>query len=125
MIGPGYQGTLGCGFATALGAQVGNPGKKVVAVSGDGGFMYNVQELATMKHYNIPLVAIVFNDNAFGNVKRIQQRELPGPHNRLRPDQSRFRRVSELLRYRRDARQRRRTPCREPSAKRSPPMGPS
>jgi acetolactate synthase-1/2/3 large subunit len=78
MIGPGYQGTLGCGFATALGAQVGNPGKKVVSVCGDGGFMYNVQELATMKHYNIPLVAIVFNDNAFGNVKRIQRENYRG-----------------------------------------------
>ncbi len=78
MIGPGYQGTLGCGFATALGAQVGNPDKKVVCVSGDGGFMYNVQELATMKHHNIPLVVVVFNDNAFGNVKRIQQQNYRG-----------------------------------------------
>ncbi|MDQ6832254.1 MAG: thiamine pyrophosphate-binding protein, partial [Chloroflexota bacterium] len=78
MIGPGYQGTLGCGFATALGAQVGNPDKKVVCVSGDGGFMYNVQELATMKHHNIPLIVIVFNDNAFGNVKRIQQQNYRG-----------------------------------------------
>jgi len=78
MIGPGYQGTLGCGFATALGAQVGNPDKKVVCVSGDGGFMYNVQELATMKHHGIPLVVIVFNDNAFGNAKRIQQQNYRG-----------------------------------------------
>jgi acetolactate synthase I/II/III large subunit len=78
LIGPGYQGTLGCGFATALGAQAGNPDKKVVCVSGDGGFMYNVQELSTMKHYNIPLVAVVFNDNAFGNVKRIQQQNYRG-----------------------------------------------
>jgi acetolactate synthase-1/2/3 large subunit len=78
MIGPGYQGTLGCGFATALGAQVGNPDKKVVCISGDGGFMYNVQELATMKHHNIPLVVVVFNDNAFGNVKRIQQQNYRG-----------------------------------------------
>ena len=78
MIGPGYQGTLGCGFATALGAQVGNPKKKVVCVSGDGGFMYNVQELATMKHHRIPLVVVVFNDNAFGNVKRIQQQNYRG-----------------------------------------------
>ena len=78
LIGPGYQGTLGCGFATALGAQAGNPDKKVVCVSGDGGFMYNVQELSTMKHYNIPLVAIVFNDNAFGNVKRIQKENYRG-----------------------------------------------
>jgi len=69
----GYQGTLGYGFATALGAQVGNPDRKVVSINGDGGFFYNVQELSTMARHEIPLVAIVFNDNAFGNVRRIQQ----------------------------------------------------
>ncbi|MQA00619.1 MAG: thiamine pyrophosphate-binding protein [Dehalococcoidia bacterium] len=68
----GYQGTLGYGFATALGAQVGNPDRKVVSINGDGGFMYNVQELSTMAQQDIPLVTVVFNDNAFGNVRRIQ-----------------------------------------------------
>ena len=68
----GYQGTLGYGFATALGVQVGNPERKVVSISGDGGFMYNVQELSTMARHQIPLVAVVFNDGAFGNVRRIQ-----------------------------------------------------
>jgi acetolactate synthase-1/2/3 large subunit len=75
---PGYQGTLGYGYATALGAQVGSPDKRVVAVCGDGGFMYNVQELATAKQHNIPLIGIVFNDGAFGNVKRIQKSRLNG-----------------------------------------------
>ncbi len=68
----GYQGTLGYGFATALGAQVGNPDRRVVSINGDGGFMYNVQELSTMAQQHIPLVTVVFNDNAFGNVRRIQ-----------------------------------------------------
>jgi acetolactate synthase-1/2/3 large subunit len=68
----GYQGTLGYGFATALGAQVGNPNTRVISVNGDGGFMYNVQELSTAVMHKIPLTTIVFNDNAFGNVKRIQ-----------------------------------------------------
>ncbi len=72
-INPGYQGTLGCGFPIALGAQVGLPDRKVVSINGDGGFMFNVQELSTMKRHNIPLVAVVFSDGAFGNVKRIQQ----------------------------------------------------
>src|SRR5215469_15752727 len=40
--------------------------------------MYNVQELATAKRYNIPLVTVIFNDNAFGNVKRIQQQSYRG-----------------------------------------------
>ncbi len=74
----GYQGTLGYGFATALGAQVGVPDRRVVSVNGDGGFMYNVQELATMAQQKIPLTAIVFNDNAYGNVKRIQQLQFQG-----------------------------------------------
>jgi acetolactate synthase-1/2/3 large subunit len=78
-LNSGYQGTLGYGFATALGAQVGNPHRKVVSINGDGGFMYNVQELSTMAHFDIPLVAIVFNDNAFGNVRRIQQERM-GDH---------------------------------------------
>jgi acetolactate synthase-1/2/3 large subunit len=77
-ISSGYQGTLGYGFATALGAQVGNPDKKVVSVNGDGGFMFNVQELSTMAMHHINLVAIVFSDGAYGNVKRIQQQSFNG-----------------------------------------------
>ncbi len=77
-INSGYQGTLGYGYATALGAQVGNPDKKVVSINGDGGFMYNVQELSTQVAHNIPLVTVVFNDNAFGNVKRMQQENFAG-----------------------------------------------
>ena len=71
---PTYYYTLGWGYATALGAQVARKNAPVVAVMGDGGFMFNVQELATAAHYNIPTVAVVFNDNAFGNVQRLQQR---------------------------------------------------
>jgi acetolactate synthase-1/2/3 large subunit len=74
----GYQGTLGYGFATALGAQVGMPNRKVVSVNGDGGFFYNVQELSTMAQQDIPLTAIVFNDNAYGNVKRTQEQRFGG-----------------------------------------------
>lgn len=69
----GYQGTLGFAFPTALGAKVGCPDRKVVAISGDGGFMYNVQELSTMAQQGIGAVAIVFNDNAYGNVRRTQR----------------------------------------------------
>jgi acetolactate synthase-1/2/3 large subunit len=72
-IQPGFQGTLGYAFPTGLGAQVANPGKKVVAITGDGGFMFNVQEMATAVLHKIPLVTILFNDNTFGNVKRNQK----------------------------------------------------
>ncbi|MBW8298324.1 MAG: acetolactate synthase [Hydrogenophaga sp.] len=68
----GYQDNLGFGFNTALGVKVANPEKAVVSVSGDGGFMFGVQELATAVQHNIAVVAVVFNNNAFGNVRRDQ-----------------------------------------------------
>ncbi len=71
----GYQGNLGFGFPTALGVKVANPDKAVISITGDGGFMFGVQELATAVQYNIPLVTIVFNNSAFGNVRRDQQQE--------------------------------------------------
>ncbi|MGH7059913.1 MAG: thiamine pyrophosphate-dependent enzyme [Stellaceae bacterium] len=74
-IHSGYQGTLGYGFATALGAKVGRPDLPVVSVSGDGGFMYNVQELSTAVRHGIDIVAIVFADGAFGNVRRMQKED--------------------------------------------------
>ncbi|HYM68636.1 MAG TPA: thiamine pyrophosphate-dependent enzyme [bacterium] len=78
LITSGYQGTLGFAFPTALGARVGAPEKKVVSISGDGGFMYNVQEMSTMVRHGLNVVAIVFNDNAFGNVRRIQKESFGG-----------------------------------------------
>ncbi len=74
----GYQGTLGHGLANAIGAQAGAPGRKVVSISGDGGFMYNVQELSTMARHRLNVVAVVFNDGAFGNVLRIQREAFGG-----------------------------------------------
>lgn len=68
----GYQGTLGYGYATALGVKVGCPDQPVVALAGDGGFMFNVQELATAAQYNIGVTVIVFNNGMFGNVRRHQ-----------------------------------------------------
>jgi len=73
-ISAGYQGTLGYGYATALGVMAGNMDRKVVQVSGDGGIMFNIQELCTAVQYQLPLVTIVFNDNRYTNVQR-QQRE--------------------------------------------------
>lgn len=72
-ITPGYQGTLGYGYPTAIGAAIGNPERLVVSISGDGGFGWNLQELATAARYNVPVVAVIFKDGAFGNVRRIQR----------------------------------------------------
>lgn len=79
-INCGFQGTLGYGYATALGVKAAHPDTPVVSIAGDGGFMFNVQELATAVQYNIGLKTIVFNSRNFGNVQR-QQREWFG--NRL------------------------------------------
>src|SRR5436309_780749 len=65
-----YSGNLGFAFPTALGAKVACPDRPVVAISGDGGFLYNAQELATAVQYGINVIALVFNDNAYGNVAR-------------------------------------------------------
>lgn len=78
IIQPGYQGTLGYGYPTALGAKVAMPDRKVVYVGGDGGFMFNVQEVSTALRFGINVVAVVFNDNAFGNVRRIQKESFGG-----------------------------------------------
>lgn len=67
-----YQDNLGFGYNTALGVKVANPDKAVVSVSGDGGFMFGVQELATAMQHGINVVAVVFNNNAYGNVRRDQ-----------------------------------------------------
>lgn len=72
-ISAGYQGTLGWGLATSIGVQVGRPERQVLSINGDGGFMYNVQELATAVQHNVPLVCVVFNDNGYGNVRRMQE----------------------------------------------------
>ncbi len=65
-----YSGNLGYEYPTAVGAKVACPTRAVVTICGDGGFLYNAQELATAVLHKISVVAVVFNDNAFGNVAR-------------------------------------------------------
>ena len=65
-----YSGNLGYEYPTALGAKVACPKRPVVAICGDGGFLYNAQEMATAVQQRINVVAVVFNDHAFGNVAR-------------------------------------------------------
>ena len=77
-ITSGYQGTLGSGFPTALGAKVAHPDRPVVAITGDGGFMFGVQELATAAQFNVGVVTLVFNNNSYGNVRRDQRERFDG-----------------------------------------------
>ena len=73
-----YYGNLGYAYPVALGAKVACPDKAVVAISGDGGFMFASQEMSTAVKYGINAVAVVFNDNAYGNVLRDQTTRFDG-----------------------------------------------
>lgn len=75
---PGFQGTLGYGFATALGVQAADRDRAVISITGDGGFSWTLQELSTAKRYELPLVTVVFEDGHFGNVRRIQLNQFDG-----------------------------------------------
>jgi len=77
-ISCGYPGTLGYGFNTALGVKIGNPDRAVISISGDGGFLFGVQELATAVQYRIGVVNLVFNNGGWGNVRRDQLARLDG-----------------------------------------------
>lgn len=72
-LSPGYQDNLGWGFGAALGAKVAQPDRAVVCVTGDGGFLYQANELATAARHKIAVVVVVVDDGAYGNVRRIQE----------------------------------------------------
>jgi acetolactate synthase-1/2/3 large subunit len=78
LITSGMSGTLGAGFPMALGVKVARPHAAVVALTGDGGFLFAGAELATAVQYRINLVTVLFNNAAYGNVLRDQQRLFAG-----------------------------------------------
>lgn len=73
LLTSGGLGTMGYGFPAAMGAQLGNPEKKVIAISGDGGFQMNIQEMATAVVLELPLILVVFNNGYLGNVRQWQE----------------------------------------------------
>ena len=77
-VSAGFQGTLGFGFMTALGVKAAHPDRAVVSINGDGGFLFGVGELATAAQFDLGVVTIVFNNDAYGNVLRDQQRGFGG-----------------------------------------------
>jgi acetolactate synthase-1/2/3 large subunit len=78
LITSGFSGTLGAGFPTALGVKAGQPNRPVVAVTGDGGFLFGGSDLATAVRHGINLVTILFNNESYGNVLRDQRRLFDG-----------------------------------------------
>jgi len=77
-VTPGYQGTLGFGFPTAIGVKAAMPERAVVSITGDGGFLFGMPELATACQFGIGLVTVLFNNRAYGNVRRDQQQNFEG-----------------------------------------------
>ncbi|MBF0277343.1 MAG: acetolactate synthase [SAR324 cluster bacterium] len=77
-ISTGYQGTLGYGFPTAIGVKVARPDRLVVSIAGDGGFLFNAQELATAVQQQIPVIILLFNNNQYGNVQQMQKNDYGG-----------------------------------------------
>ncbi len=69
------QITLGAAYPMSLGAKLACPERPVVAITGDGGFLYGAHGLATAVQHGIHSVVLVFNDNAYGNVLRAQREQ--------------------------------------------------
>ncbi len=72
-VSSGGLGTMGFGLGAALGAQVANPGKKVVNIAGDGSFHMNCNELSTAAQYRIPVIELVVNNSVLGMVRQWQK----------------------------------------------------
>ncbi len=69
----GGLGTMGFGFPAAMGAQLGCPDKKVVSISGDGGFQMNLQEMATAVAEELPIIVCILNNSKLGMVRQMQK----------------------------------------------------
>ena len=72
LLTSGGFGTMGFGLGAAIGAQVGNPDKVVIHTTGDGCFRMNCHELATVEHYNLPIISVIFNNGCLGMVRQWQ-----------------------------------------------------
>ena len=73
LVTPGGFGAMGFGLGAAIGAQIGNPEKTVLHITGDGSFRMNCQELATEEHYHLPIITVIFNNGALGMVRQWQR----------------------------------------------------
>ena len=72
-ITSGGLGTMGFGIPTAIGAKISSPRNTVVSVTGDGSFMMNIQELATIKRYQIPVKIVLIDNSRLGMVRQWQE----------------------------------------------------
>ncbi len=72
LVTSGGLGTMGFGLPAAIGAQLGNPDKKVICLSGDGGMQMNIQEMATAVAQQLPIIILLVNNNHLGMVRQMQ-----------------------------------------------------
>ncbi len=72
LVTSGGFGTMGFGLGAAIGAQVGNPNKVIIHITGDGSFRMNLNELSTVEHYGLPVISVIFNNGALGMVRQWQ-----------------------------------------------------
>ncbi|MEG0711541.1 MAG: biosynthetic-type acetolactate synthase large subunit [Niameybacter sp.] len=71
-ISSGGLGTMGYGTGASIGAQLAKPGQQVVHIAGDGSFRMNCNELATISHYNVPVIIVILNNSVLGMVRQWQ-----------------------------------------------------
>lgn len=83
LITSGGMGTMGFSVPAAIGAKIGMPDKSVVAICGDGGFYMNIQELATLSYYKIPVKIVVLNNRHLGMIRQIQDLFYEGRFNTI------------------------------------------
>lgn len=88
LLTSGGFGTMGFGLGAAIGAQVGNPDKCVLHVTGDGGFRMNCNELATEQYYNLPIITVLFNNGTLGMVRQWQTLIYQGHYSQTTLDRS-------------------------------------
>lgn len=72
LLTSGGLGTMGYGLGASMGAKVGNPDKTVINIAGDGCFRMNLNELATVSRYNIPIIEVIINNSVLGMVRQWQ-----------------------------------------------------
>jgi len=78
IIHAGEFRAIGTALATAYGVKIGRPEARVICVTGDGSFMMEQQELATAHYHNIPVMVLILRNNAYGGMKRDQQKNYGG-----------------------------------------------
>ena len=73
LLTSGGLGTMGYGFPAAIGAQIGNPDRRVIDIAGDGSIQMNIQELATALTHNVPVIVAILNNGYLGMVRQWQE----------------------------------------------------